>query len=80
MSEHRNRNDEIGLRLEIDPEPTPEELVAILEVVRSLGETTDPSDRGPVEHLSNWTEIARREALRPAEWPPQRGEWSTFRR
>lgn len=67
-----------GVRLEIEPEPSDEELVAIMQVLRELQEADSAAaETGPA---SNWERIARREALRPAEWPTQRLEWSAGRR
>lgn len=80
MSDGRYSTESDGLQVEIEPEPSPEELVAILEVVRSLAEPGDDDQRSDLEHGSRWGAIARREALRTNDWPAQRAEWTSRRR
>lgn len=78
MSDRRPGDSGEDLRVEIDPEPTDEEFVAILQALRELQEPERLVSEGDPE--TNWQRIARREALRSAEWPPQRLEWSAGRR
>lgn len=74
MSDFPEQFDELGMRINVDPEPTPEEMVAILEVVRRILADDEPRPAGG-ENESRWALAARREGLRPPHWPPQSRMW-----
>ena len=67
------------IRLTVTPEPTDEELLAILQALRSL----EPDEVEPEEHgqtRSSWQEISRQEGLRARNWPAQVRSWADRRR
>ena len=66
--------DDLGLTLEIHPEPDSDELVAILAMVRARLEARE--DSRPVTHgRPAWEITALREGLRSPIWPLQAREW-----
>jgi hypothetical protein len=58
------------LRIHVEPEPTPEELAAIVAAVGTLQMTV--SDEGvpesPMRGRDRWAKAGRREVLRAVEW------------
>jgi hypothetical protein len=74
MTDADRQDSGFGARIVVDPEPSPDEMLAILEVLRSL---RDPDDgerhAGPAD--SRWTRTARLERLRSGTWPPQMAAW-----
>ena len=64
-------------RLEIDPDPSDEELVAILAAVRGILEADGrPAVVPALPDRENWRRAARREGLRPGDWPYQLRGWA----
>ena len=75
MSEKQQKDegrDEI--RLTVTPQPSDEELLAILQALQAL----DPDDQEPVQHDGNrsvWQEVSRNKGVRARNWPAQVRSW-----
>lgn len=65
----------VDWRVEIEPEPTAEEMAAILEVIRLLHDKADEGKDQGAQFESSWTRTARREGLRPLQWMLPVGGW-----
>lgn len=76
---HQDEQSRDKIRLKVTPEPTGEELLAILEALRSLEpDTSEPEEYGQTR--SAWQEISRQEGLRARNWPAQVRSWADRRR
>jgi hypothetical protein len=83
MSDSARRNvdeslegDPWSLRLTVTPEPTDEELIAILEVLRTRM-MAPPNISGRGDARSGWELAARREMLRSTVWTVQFECWES---
>ena len=76
QQDEQSRDD---IRLTVTPEPTDDELLAILQALRSLGlEASEPEGYGQIR--SAWQEISRQEGTRVRNWPTQVRSWADRRR
>ena len=66
------------LRLSVSPDPTDDELLAILQALRMLESKHDEQSESIAR--SEWQEIARHEGLRVRNWPAQVRGWARPRR
>jgi hypothetical protein len=63
-----------SIRLSVSPEPTDEELLAIVQALQLLDDSADDHERAPKR--SAWEETALDEVLRSRTWRYQARSWT----
>lgn len=75
MSSQRSTDEQVVLRLSISPEPSDEELLAIMNALQMLYDESHQSpDSEPAG--SGWDVRARDEGMRARNWPYQVQSWA----
>jgi hypothetical protein len=74
----REEQSDVRLQVAVSPEPTDEELLAIMQALRAL-EQEDSRGIESRRPETNWGEIGRKEDLRARNWPLQVRNWSDRR-